>query len=321
MRASLRRRGPIARRGYALLSALWIMVMLSGLGLHVATRTRVDRRSAANRIEAVRARAGAAAGAEHARARLTAILVAAESQQAGARVAPWRMVDTMFADTLSLGTLHYVVRLRDANARLHLHHASTADVAALLVALRVDAGRADRAAQAIADWQDADELRHPRGAEREDYLRAGARELPPNAMIARLEQLQDVRDIDADLLELLLDHLTLRGSGRINANTASEAVLLSLPGFTPEVTATVMQLRAGNVLISSSEQLLASMPSGARNRLADRSAEWMPRVVFDTREVEFESEAWIEGSPVRSVVEGTFVRAGTGVLSTDRRVR
>jgi type II secretory pathway component PulK len=247
--------------------------------------------------------------------------VAAEAQSPTALAAAWRAVDTMLTDTLALGAVRYTLRLRDANARLHVHHASVRDIEALLIALRVDAGRADRVAQAIADWQDADDLRHPRGAEREDYLRAGARELPLNAWVSRLEQLRDVRDVDEELLGLLRDHLTLGGSGRINPNTASEAVLLSLPGFTPEVTATIMRLRSGHVLVSSSEQLLASMPSAARNRLADRSAEWMARIVFETREVEFESEAWTEGSPVRSVVQGTFVRAGTGVLSTDRRVR
>lgn len=311
-----------ARRGFALLSALWIMVMLSGVGLHVATRARGDRLSVANRIEALRARAAADAGVEHARARLAARLqAAANTGQAGGLVAPLRFVELVLPDTIRIGDARYAVRLRDASARLLLHRASSAELAALFIALRVDAGIADRLSQAIADWQDPDGLKHPRGAEREDYLRAGARELPRDGPIFRLDELLGLRDMTPALFARIEPHLTTSGSGRVNPNTASEAVLASLPAFTPDVINTLVRLRSGGILISSAEQMLAALPSSVRNRVADRSAEWVPRLTFETTEIEFEAEGWLEQGPARVVVRGTFVRAGTVMLTTDRRVR
>lgn len=313
-----------SRRGFALLSALWLMVMLSGLGLHIATRARADRLSAANRVETARARAAADAGVEHARARLTARL-RPSPEEAGAANAPprhpWYGAELLLADTVHLGAARYTVWLHDANSRLNLNRASADDLRALLVALRVDAGVADRLAQAIEDWRDPDDLRHPRGAERTEYLQTGARVLPTNGPFARIEELRDVREVTPALYSRLRPFVTLAGSGALDPNTADEPVLLSIPGFTPEVVAAIGRLRGSGILLSSADQLLAALPSGTRNRLADRAAEWRPRLAFETRELEFESEGWMEQGAARVSVRGTFVRAGDAVLTTDRRVQ
>lgn len=319
MRGRTRRRGLQPRRGFALLGALWLMVMLSGLGLHVASVARTDRLAVANRVEALRARAGAQAGVERARARLGAIFELAESQSGVARSLLPILLDTALADTISLGDVRARVRMADAGAKLHLHRASADQLAALIIALGIDAGRADQVAQAIADWQDADQALHARGAERDAYLRAGARELPADRPLRDVDELRSVRGVDAALLSRLRPLLTVAGSGRVNPNTAPMPVLAALPGFTGEAIGTVLRLRGDGIWISSSEQLLAAMPSGARNALADASGRWMPWLVFDVQEIEFRSEAWLARSPVHEVIQGVFVRLGREIVATERR--
>jgi len=312
------------RRGFALLSSLWLMVMLSGLGLHIATRARADRLSAANRVETARARAAADAGVEHARSLLTARL-RPPPDAGGATGAtpqhPWYHAELFLRDSVQLGSASYAVRLHDANSRLNLNLASVDDLLALFVALRVDAGRADRLAQAIVDWRDPDDLRHPRGAERAEYIAVGARALPANGPFALVDELREVRDVTPELFDQLRLFVTVSGSGRIDPNTADEPVLLSVPGFSPEIVAAIGRLRASGILFSTADQLLAALPPGTRNRLADRAGEWRPRLTFETRELEFESEGWMAQGAARVSIRGTFVRAGDAVLTTDRRVR
>jgi general secretion pathway protein K len=311
------------RRGFALLAGLWLMVMLSGLGLHVAIAARADRLAAASRLEGLLVRAGADAGVAHARTRLAARLRPTSVGDAPAAVAPhpWYDPPRIFLDTVELGPVRYAVRLRDANALLNLNSATEAELLALMVALGVDAGQADRAAQAIVDWRDPDGLRHPRGAERDEYLRNGARALPPDAPFSNPEELRDVFEMTARLYELLRPHVTVAGSGRVNPNTADTPVLRALPGFTPEVVAALIRLRASGILFSSADQLLAALPAAVRSRLADRAGEWRPRLSYETREIEFESVAWMDGNPARGTVQGTFTRAGTGVFTSARRAR
>ena len=306
------------RRGFALISALWLMVMLSGIGLHIAVEARRGRLEAANRIEGLQARAAAGAGVEHLRARLTERLALTGTEGAGRSA--WDAPEVILADTIEFGATRYVVRAHDANARLHLNRASVDELTGLLVALRVDAGRAEQVAHAIGDWRDADELRHARGAEREEYLRAGAPRLPRNGLFGEVEELRDVLGVDAALLETISPYLTTAGSGFVNPNRADLPVLLSLPGITPEVAAAIVRLRLDGVAISSLDQFFAALPTGLRDGPLSRAGDLGRRLRFDTQEVAFESEGWLERTPARAMVRGTVVRAGLSLILSERRV-
>lgn len=305
------------RRGFALLSALWLMMMLSGLGLHIAVEAHNTSLAAANRLETARTRAGADAGVAHAKSRLMALLRPADDGRT--RRHAWVGVDHLVLDTVALGQVWYAVRLRDVGAHLNINVAPEGALRDLMVALRLDAGLADRAAQAIVDWRDADDLRLPRGAERDEYLKSGAPLLPTNGPFAHVEELRDVRGVSESVFELLRPFVTVDGSGLINPNSAGRPVLLSIPGFSPAIVSEIERLRATGVIFSSADQLTAALAPGTRNRALDTAAEWRPRLVFETREVEFEITAWMKRSPVRTVTRGTFVRAGQSILTSARR--
>jgi general secretion pathway protein K len=299
------------RRGFALLSALWLMVMLSAVGLHLALQARNGRLAVSNRIEAMRAQAAANAGVEHLRSRLVARLTPGGSAGLPSGLG-WSRTEAILADTVRLDGVSYAVRIDDANSRLHLNRASAEELASLMIALRIDAGRADRVSQAIADWRDADDLRHPRGAETPEYERAGMRRLPRNGPF-------EILGVDEELFEQLRPYVTTAGSGFVNPNSAPHPVLMSLPGVTLEVAAAIVRLRIDGIALTSAEQFFAALPSGLRNGPLARAGELRARLRFDTQEIEFESEGWLDRTPARARVRGTFVRAGTALILSERR--
>jgi general secretion pathway protein K len=309
------------RRGFALIAAIWLMVALSALGLEVALLARTRRLSAANAVEGERARAAAEAGLEHARARLTHRLADAPDPAVDAPSArdPWRAFDRELPDTIALDDARYLVRLDDASSRVSLNVASEAQLRRLFAALRIDAGTAHQLAQSIADWRDADDVVRVRGAEQAAYLAAGLPTLPRNAPLVTVEELRDAYGMTHAIFTAVSPHVTVRGSGQVNVNTAGRAVLLSLPGVGEETAAAALRLRAAGVAISSLEQLAAALTPGARNELLDAAAELLPMVTFETRELEVTSEGWVAGSPVRSRVSGLFVRGGGAIFLQGRR--
>ena len=307
------------RRGFALIAAIWLMVALSALGLEVATLAHTRRLSAANAIESERARAAADAGIEHARARLTQLLTFDTRPDASGSRDPWRRFDLALPDTISLGDARYHVELADANARVNVNLASENQLRRLFAGLRIDAGVADRLAQVIADWRDADDLPHMHGAERSAYLAAGLRTTPRNAPLVRVEELRDLYGMTPALYSSIAPYVTVQGSGQINLNSADRAALLSLPGVNEVTVAVILKLRANGVAITNFEQVAAALPSSARTAFIDATAELLPLVTFETREVDVRSDGWVTGSPVRVRSSGLFVRGGGAVFVLGRR--
>ncbi len=98
------------------------------------------------------------------------------------------------------------------------------------IALGLNDTRAQQLAAAIVDWRDEDsQLSIPFGsAEDFDYH---ALRYPYDAKDAEFEVLDElllVKDVDEELFTKLKEYITIYGSGKININTASKVVLLTL---------------------------------------------------------------------------------------------
>jgi len=289
-------------RGFALIAALWLLVALSALALEVSLVARERRLAAANTLEGSQARAAADAGLEHARARLAAVL------RSGA-LDPWRRPDSLLAGDVTLGDARYRVTLRDAGAALNLNRATEADLRRLLIALRVDAGQADRLAQATLDWRDADDLRRARGAERDDYLRAGRPVLPRNGPFQSIAELGSVLGMTPQVLTLVRPYLTLFGTGQINLNAAPRPVLLALPGVGEEAAGVLLRHQESRRPLHSLADLSLELSGGARAALEAETSTLLTQVTFETQEVEAVSDGWADGSSVRAHAHGLLVRA------------
>jgi general secretion pathway protein K len=327
----MRRRPRRDRRGFALIAALWLLVAISAVGLNFSLEARDGRLYAMNALDGSRARYAAAGGIERAHALLdgqlrrtrslgaTSGLRATAGSADGADTDPWRDAARLFTDTTRLGDARYAFRVRDAGATLNVNLATETDLRRLMVALRIDAGLADRIAQAVADWRDGDDLRHARGAEARDYVEAGAPTLPDNAPFRSIAELRDVLGMTAETFDRVAPHLTVMGSGQINLASADRAVLLTLPGIGDEAAAAIMRARRASGPMPSLDEIQKTLSSGARAMLLGELPQLSSRTVTTTRELEVESDGWSEGSRVRARVRALFVRAGDASMVVGRR--
>ena len=293
------------RRGFALLAALWLLVALSLASLALGAAAHVRRLAAANLAERVRAEAAARAGLEQGRGRLARRLAATGA----ALLDPWRGVDSLLLDTVAVGDARARVTLRDLGTALNLNRASEDDLRRFFTALRVDAGEADRLAQAIADWRDPDDLHRARGAEQDAYLAAGAPAVPRNGPFQTLAELRLVRGMTDDLYERVEPYLTLRGSGQVNLNVADRPVLLALPGMTEEAVAVLLRYRHRRRALGSVTDLERELSPDARRAFESALSVLLARAITETREVEVVSDGWLPGNPVHAQATGVFVRS------------
>jgi type II secretory pathway component PulK len=335
------------RGGFILIAALWLLVALGAVGLDAALRSRSRRLAAANLLDETRARAAATAGVEYARSRLTAAMLdradelraeaveAARSSRQRSQAQrrsvtslfrrsdpfedPWRAPEELIQQEMAFGDARYSLRVRDTGAALNLNEMDEEVLRQFFSqGMGIDYAYADRLAQAIMDWRDADELPRLGGAERDQYLDAEAPMLPPNRDFAELDELRYVMGMTPELFEASKPYLTLIGSGDVNVNAAPEAVLLALPDMTPSAVTELMRLREIGAVPRSGDQLRALIPmldgsSRSRERLFDRIT------TFTTNEVEILAEGRVEGSPIRVQARVVVARSNTGAVVVWRR--
>lgn len=311
-----------SRDGYALVAALWFLVLVSALSLDAAHTARRQRLLAAGLAEGAQARLAAAAGIDHARARLTTLARLADAGTTAdipLLVDPWREAPLLLTDTVRLGHARYAVTLRDANAVVNVNRADEAEIRNLLLALRIDARAADRIAQSILDWRDEDSFHRVNGAEREAYLREGRALLPRNGPFLDADEVRHVMGIDEALFEEIRPYIGTEGSGRVNLNVASTEVLASVPGITDEAAAVIVRERASGLPLRNAQELDDLLSPAARQVLQADIARFMSRALFETREIEIASTGWVDGSPVEVHASAVLVRGGGGSIMTWRR--
>jgi general secretion pathway protein K len=302
------------RRGFALIAALWLLVAISVLSLALETTARSHRLAAANLAESVQARTAADAGIEQTRARLVRRLNATTVGD------PWAGADSLFRDTIAVDPGRVLVSARDVGAQLNLNRATEDELRRFFVALPIDAGLADRLAQSILDWRDEDDLHRPRGAERDEYLKAGAVQLPRNGPFQSLDELAAILGMTRATYERVRPNLTLLGSGQVNVNAADRPVLLALPGMTEEAVAVLFRYRRRHQALANLTDLERDLSPGARNALAAHLPELLGQATTETREVAVTSVGWVEGSPVRVRITALFVRARGSVFQVWSRI-
>lgn len=315
-----------ARDGFALFAAVWLLVALGAVSLELSIRSASERSEALHLSEGARARAIARSALEVEQAKLQHRLEGrtdASTWRAGAVISlldPWSFTGSRSADTLLLdGTLCRITMI-DAGTRLNLNTIDESQFRRLLTALRLDAARIDKIIDAIMDWRDPDDLRRANGAERDEYVAAGAPVLPRNGPFTRVEELLFVRGIDASLYQKLREYLSVVGSGVVNINSADAAVLASLPGMSDEAVAAVIARRRSGHPIMSLDELASSLSGGARALLSSNSAALIPRISFLTREVLLHGDAGPQNGSAVAHLDGLIVRGGNYAYVVWRRI-
>ena len=124
-----------------------------------------------------------------------------------------------------------------------------------LTAFKLEELTAETITDSILDWLDKDDLHHINGAEKDFYTALPEPYEPKNGPFDSIEELALIKGVTPRIYELLRDHLTIYGPGKINVNYASKKVLLYIPTITPEIAEAIIQFRDKNGKIKRLDEL------------------------------------------------------------------
>jgi len=222
------------QRGIALILVLWLTVLLTVIGGGFAYGMRNEALAARNTLSLAQARALADGAVHRTVFELMRPKVSPEVWSPDGSVHVWDDAGARIAVTAI-----------DESGRIDLNNAPDDLLKGLLRAAGgLDDDAAARLVDVIDDWKDADDLRRPNGAEAPEYQAAGLPYKPANAPFEAVAELQRVLGMTPALYAKIADSLTVQSRmAGINPAYASRAVLLSLPGATPEMVDTYLAQR------------------------------------------------------------------------------
>lgn len=210
-------RHPESRAGFALLTTLVTLVILSAVGAKMLYEIGTITQAAQNRLATTRA-GWAALGC-------LALLQ-------GNYLAPEHPLDQapidLGADAACSATE------ADPGARLNVNRADSASLAQFLDS---------RTASAILDWRDSDDADRRGGSEVELYRLDNAAP-PRNEPFRHADELLLLRGVNRQRLLEKLEQLTVHGDGRLNPNLAPVEVLTSLSFLSPSNVEAILARRA-----------------------------------------------------------------------------
>ena len=204
---------------------------------------------------------------------------------------PWSNVDSLYTGTVQVDSIPVSIVAHDLGEKLNINTATETELQQFFSFLLGDYTKSTQLSQAIMDWRDADSVKRPSGAERDDYIKAGMLALPANTLFSEVSDLQNVMGMTPEIYAQVSPYLTTRGAGQINLNDAPVPVLRSLPGMTDATLNQILQLRSQGRRISQLSQIFSSPARGGRplpGQLANQAVvnALQGRAELDVRQVE-----------------------------------
>ena len=301
------------RRGFALLSVLWILVGISALALVANLAAREAVGASRNRADLARAAWQAEDCLARTRAAIGDVLITARNEGPGATV--WGRMDREIARSSLLRGTGCDVEMRAAGAALDVNAVQDETLRRLLVVLGRSPAQADSLADALADWRDEDDTPRANGAESGWYGTARMRP-PRNGPIADARELRQVRGWAA---LPGIDTLLSAEAGRVPLSHAPPAVAAALPGLGAEAAGRLAEMRLRGDRVTDLAAFVGTLSPGARDEAMRRFQDLAGVAVM-------EPEAWIVTArgavgapPAVSVVEVRLVRASERAAVVRRR--
>jgi general secretion pathway protein K len=221
------------QRGIALVAVLWVVAILALVAAVFMREARTEIALTRNLAEEAKAEALAEAGVNR------AILILLGLDE----TIPWRVDGTVFAFDYNGGTVQ--VALQDEGGKIDLNRAGDAVLQGLFTSVGVGQDAAQHLVDAIADFRDADGLRHLNGAEDAEYARAGLPYDAKDAPFAATEELMQVFGMTPELYARVAPYVTVYSPRRdVNLATAPAAVLGALPYLSPDRVRAILEQRA-----------------------------------------------------------------------------
>jgi len=212
------------QNGIALILVLWMLALLTVIANSMVSSMRSEVQVATNQVSSARAEAAADAGVFKAISALSLPEANPEQWQGNGLSHDWAFDDA-----------HMLITIFDEGGKIDLNAAPETLLASMFRSVGMDADGADNMADAISDWRDADDLRHPHGAEREEYIAAGVESAPRNANFESIEELRQVLGMSNRLFQQVALLITVNsGQPGVDSSVAPRGVLMALPGATPD---------------------------------------------------------------------------------------
>lgn len=265
------RRGT-ARRGVALLAALWLVVAIAAVALQFSLEARERRTIGLLTSERGKQRGLALGALALVQARLDQAMRGGPSTTNNPELAqlrsgdPWFDVDGTYSGPVDVDSTSVDVVAHDLGEYLNINQASEQDLHNFFSFLLADYEKATQLSQAILDWRDADSIPRPSGAERDAYIRAEKLALPTNMPFRDVADLQDVMGMTPEIYAKVSPYLTTRGNNVVNLNSAPVPVLRALPGMTDATLNTILQMRSQGRRIPSVDALFVQQQGGRGGR-------------------------------------------------------
>lgn len=223
-------------KGIALVAVLWMLALLSVIAGSLAFSTRTDLLIAGNIASIAQAEAIADGGIFRAISELIVPI----------RGDPNRWQGDGQPHVWEFAGASVIIRITDESARIDLNSAAEELLRGMFISLGTPETETTALVDTIQDWRDADDLRRLHGAERDDYVAAGRTDGPANGDFETVEELRQVMGMTETLYRAIEPLVTVHSRQPwINGAISPRAVLLALPGATPElVDAYIEQKRA-----------------------------------------------------------------------------
>ena len=250
-----------ARRGFVLLTILWIITVAAVVTMGASLAGRHAVLAGAARAQLERARWQALACERRA---VAAIEFALDSVPTNADATmAWRILPRVLRGSPLVTGCD--VAFEAAGTRLDLNGASEEMLLRILDAIGLDVD-APQLAAALEDWIDPDDEPRPLGAERAWYESAGR--IPPrNDSLADLDELRRVRGFES---MRGLDSLVSTSPGRVSLATAPVSVLMAVPGITRETAEAIVAAQRAGTPIGDLRELIGAISQHSASELAAR---------------------------------------------------
>ncbi len=284
------------RRGVALMLVLWLIIVLGVVATAIAAASHADATLIWNLRARATGRYAAESGIAVAMRQLEALLLGAASTDERARA--FQDVDRHFDDLrdVPVGSGRFGIAVVDLNARMDLNHSDAAMLRAFFAQF-TDGARAERAAAALADWIDADDLTRPGGAEAREYVAAGSPYLPRNAPLNRLDDLAHLLAVGDTLAAAVAPYVTVDGDGLVNLNSAKEPVVAALPGVGAAPARALIARRLAGETFTSLDDLRSVGPA-------------FPRLAVIPSRLLIVSRGWLAGHALTHEIQAVYGIAG-----------
>lgn len=210
---------PHHQKGVALIAVIWVMALLSLIAASFTLQTRTQINLARNAVDNAEARAHADAGIN---------LAILELLNANAETS-LPLNGTPVERTYKGSRL--TLRVQDESGLIDINKARPQLLSALFISAGLNRDEAETLADAVADYRDTDSLKRLKGAEDEDYHRAGRALGAADKPFATVDELRRVLGMTEAIYDAVKDAATVHSRRRApDKTTAPPLVLATLRG-------------------------------------------------------------------------------------------